>query len=58
MGHMDIKVRSTRDVEVIARSIGRQLRAMQSAAIKQGLPPELQRVMDHLHEDAVKRPRG
>jgi hypothetical protein len=55
---MDIKVRSMRDVGVIARSIGRQLREVQSAAIKQELPPELQRVVDHLHEDAVKRPRG
>ena len=58
MGHMHIKVGSTRDVVVIARTLGRQLREVHGAVIKQELPPELQRVIDHLHEGAVKRPRG
>ena len=41
---------------VIARTLGRQLREVHGAVIKQELPPELQRVIDHLHEGAVKRP--
>ena len=44
-------------VVVIARTLGRQLREVHGAVIKQELPPELQRVIDHLHEGAVKRPR-
>ena len=55
---MDIKVGRSRDVVVIARSIGRQLREADDAVAQQELPAELQRVMDHLLDRADKRPRS